>query len=213
MPYRCPRQYLGFPRCFAIRDYVSITACRGPSDIPLSVTSSVLRSQINRSSLMRVAAFVLVLAVVGCGGSPTAPTPQAPPVPNFQGQWTGDYTVTACTGSADFTAGFCPQFPAGRILPMTLTLNQADRQVNGTLSLGGANVTVTGTVSSGGRLLLNGTATIVVTNAVGQMTLQNWDTAVSGTTMSGSWTSTWTATGSSGAGSTAQMIRVLTKTG
>ena len=158
--------------------------------------------------------LVVCLILAGCGSkSPTAPTPA---YPNVAGTWTGEYQLTACN---DQTApGFCGGYPPiGSVAPMTLTLQQNENQLSGTLTLGELVVPVTGTVTSGGRIVLTGrsqvlSATIQSVSFSVQVSLSNWDTRASGTTMTGSWRETFEVSGDiTGRSFTDNTIRTLTR--
>lgn len=142
-----------------------------------------------------VAGVVLMLISAGCGSSttsssPTAPrtatvtAPAPPPPPNFQGQWSGRWAVVSCTqtgGTA--TANFCGQVSGGGL---TLTLTQSGTTAQGTLSLVNTQITVSGPISATGTLVLTGQGT-----ALGAaQTLNNWQSQISGNSMTGAFT--WT---------------------
>jgi hypothetical protein len=162
--------------------------------------------------MLVVGAAMLVTSCSGGDGPTTAPTP---PVPNYQGQWTGDYSITGCSGSGVFAVppAFCDTFRVGTILPLTLTLTQSGSQVTGTANFGNITMPVSGPVASDGRLLLNGSAVIVQGEANLNTSLQNWGTAISGTSMNGNWGQVWSINTGTGFANTTHAIRVLTKTG
>ena len=168
--------------------------------------------------MMRFLALILVVAtgmlVTSCGGGegPTSPTT---PVPNYQGQWSGDYSITGCSGTGVFAQPptFCDTFRVGTVLPLTLTLTQSGSQVTGTANFGNITMPVSGPVASDGRLLLNGSATIVQGEANLNTSLQNWGTAMSGTSMTGNWGQVWSTNTGGGFANTTHTIRVMTKTG
>lgn len=162
---------------------------------------------------VRGVAVALALLAAGCGDDgPTQPTRVRV---NYQGQWTGDYSVSACTATGAAFTGFCTDgFRVGNIYPMTLTLTQANDAVSGTLQLGTINYPVSGPVSADGRLLLTGAATVVQGATQAQSTLGNWSTTLSGTTsMVGGWGTSWTVNAGVGNGQVTHTIRILTKTG
>lgn len=161
---------------------------------------------------MRVAIVLLALFVVGCSGdSPSAPTP--PPVPviqNAQGRWTGDYSITGCTSTSQASI-ICTEFNAGRVLPMVVTLTQSGTTINGTLELGSFVVTVSGFASSSG-VTLNGTGALVSGGTAFQVAVNGWQSSVAGTNMSGTWTTTLSASGLTGTATLSNAIRVLVRT-
>jgi len=162
----------------------------------------------------RVASVACIVWMVGCGGSsPT--TPSTPSVPDYQGQWTGDFTVSSCIGTGTFAGppAFCTAFQSGTVLPMRLTLSVVGTQVSGSGTFGSVSIPVSGVIGNDGRLLLSGSGGVVVQNLSVTLTLMNWSTIASGTSMTGSWSTSWTTTQGSGSASTGQTIRTLTKTG
>jgi hypothetical protein len=158
---------------------------------------------------------VVAIFVTGCGGD-DGPTPApTPAVPNYQGQWTGDYSITGCSGSGVFAAppAFCDTFRVGAVFPLTLTLTQSGTQVTGTANFGNMSMPVSGPISGDGRLLLAGSTTIVQGGASVNVSLQNWGTIANGSSMTGNWGQAWTTNLGTGFANTAHAIRVLTKTG
>jgi hypothetical protein len=169
---------------------------------------------IRTQTMNRVAWVACIVWVVGCGGSsPT--TPSSPSVPDYQGQWNGDFTVSSCTGTGIFAGppAFCNAFQSGTVLAMRLTLSVVGTQVSGTGTFGGVSIPVSGVIGNDGRLLLSGSGGVVVQNLNATLTLTNWSTTASGTSMTGSWTTTWATAQGSGSATTSQTIRTLTKTG
>lgn len=158
-----------------------------------------------------VMTVVVAIAATACGGpSPTGPTAVVPQ--NFQGRWTGDYVIASCTASGEFQFVFCDTFSTGSTWPMVVTLTQAGTQVTGTIDLGDASGPVNGFVSTTNHLILNGALTVITSGAVVTVSLSGWDTTSNGTTMSGGWASSWTASSLTGSGRLSHSIRVLAKT-
>jgi hypothetical protein len=78
-------------------------------------------------------------------------------LPNFQGTWSGSYTVTGCSQTGDFArANFCSSFGVNRVLPTNLNLTQDRDRVQGRFFLGTLGGDTTGPVQSNGQLLLTG---------------------------------------------------------
>lgn len=149
-------------------------------------------------------------ALAACGGSdPVAPTPV---IPIVQGTWTGDYTVASCNDQT--AAGFCAGFaPVGSVLPVRLVLTQTSQQLTGTVDLASIVIPVTGTVNASGRVVLTGSVTIPVAGFSTTATLVNWDTVVSGSSMTGGWRTTFTVVGLTGSPFVDSTIRSVTKIG
>ena len=158
--------------------------------------------------------FVLCLVLTGCGSkSPTSP---APTFPNVAGTWTGEYQLTACN---DLDApGFCSGYPpVGSVAPVRLTLQQNQDALSGTLTLGEFIVPVAGTVTSAGRITLTGRSQLLSAGIQGlsfsvQVTLSNWDTQATGSSMTGGWRGMIDISGDlSGRAITDNAIRTLTR--
>jgi Bacterial Ig-like domain (group 2) len=80
-------------------------------------------------------------------------------VPNFQGTWSGSYSVDSCTQSGQFAlSNPCGNtFSVNRVLPMNLVASQTRDSVNAQLFLGTIAGSGTGPISTNGRLTLAGT--------------------------------------------------------
>lgn len=103
------------------------------------------------------------------------------------GSWSGQYRVGSCDGTGSNQDYFCSArgaFPPGSFLPISLSLTQNGTAVSGTISFGQVTGVVNGTINAAGNLVLQGTAT------GGQITvaLSSWNTTVSGSSMTGSFT-------------------------
>src|SRR5207249_6414023 len=94
--------------------------------------------------------ILLIAFSYACGsGSPTSPAPVA----NFQGQYTGTYSVASCTETAAYV-GFCASagFTNSIVLPIALSLTQNQSTVTGTLTLGALTGSFSGAVQTAGNL-------------------------------------------------------------
>jgi hypothetical protein len=103
----------------------------------------------------------------------------------FEGRWVDNWLVQSCADSGSLNlAEFCASFNAGR---MILILTQSGTAVQGTLDgLGSAPMNVAGQVSSSGFLTLSGQGTL----GSSPLTLNDWQSKISGDTMTGSFTFT-----------------------
>lgn len=165
---------------------------------------------------MKHLAWLLVIVLSACNGSPTAPTPTPPPVATtpppvvtptppppppltYAGRWSGQYTVEQCAGSSgsmDDVLCSSPRpgnagglFQRGVILPMVLDLSQTGNAVSGTLTLGQLRGPVSGSVVNN-VLVLTGSATYSDAS-VGlsvTSTITQWDTAVTNNELRGTFT-------------------------
>lgn len=104
------------------------------------------------------------------------------------GSWSGQYRVASCDGTGSNQDYFCSAgrgaFPPGSFLPIALSLTQNGTAVSGTISFGQVTGVVNGTINASGTLVLQGTATGSQITA----TLSSWNTVVSGSSMTGSFT-------------------------
>lgn len=135
-------------------------------------------------------------------------------LPSFAGSWAGNYAITGCQSTGDFTrAGFCGIFPMGAVLNMNVGISQSDDQVTGGAFALGGNVGAlnSAVVDQGGVLPITGTTagqtgstTIVLDNA-------RWRSDTAGT-ITGSFDQTWGTSGLSGFGRFNCQIRAMTRT-
>ncbi|HET9359097.1 MAG TPA: hypothetical protein VFO58_05080 [Vicinamibacterales bacterium] len=127
-----------------------------------------------------------------------------------QGTWTGEYTVSACNDQS--VPGFCGSFvPVGTVLPIQFVLTQSGQSLSGTVELGAFSVPVSGTIN-GSRIVLSGSGTVPIEGFSTTVTLSNWNTAVSGLNMTGTWRTTFSIAGFPGSAFIDSTIRVVTKT-
>ena len=163
------------------------------------------------SRQLSIAAIVLMSVLhVACGGgssstTPTAPTPTpsptpatAPPtIPNFQGEFAGSYVITSCTEAGVFFSGFCfGSFSiAGGTFALEVSFIQDQMAVSGTVRLsrgGGTPISgpFQGAIQPSGHLA--GTVELPSVPFTGTplytRTITRWDTTITGTTLSGSFT-------------------------
>src|SRR5688572_6783300 len=132
-----------------------------------------------RGASVKSVLFLLSICLYGCGSSPTAPTP---PVPNLQGQWSGNYRVTSCqeTGAAD-NSGFCFGLINGG--GMAFTPQQSGSYLSGTVSIGVFTpIPVSGTVGTDNSVVLTGSGPIQL-NA--SLALNQFRGSLTGTTITG----------------------------
>lgn len=78
-------------------------------------------------------------------------------IPNYQGTWTGSYSIVSCTCSGDFRdMDFCSFFPVNQVFPTDLNLTQDDDDVQGNFHLGTLVADANGPIQTNGQLLLSG---------------------------------------------------------
>jgi len=128
-------------------------------------------------------------------------------VPNYQGVWTGDYSVTACDG----TNGLCSTgggLSVGSVHLVKLWLTQNSSTVTGVISLGIDTGGVSGSVDGNGHLVLSGTWSCGCGLGTTEYTttISDFDAVVAGSSMSGQWTMTFTGFVSTVGSGTAQVI-------
>ena len=124
-------------------------------------------------------------------------------VPNYQGTWTGDYTVRGCTATGDFTpSDWCGPdlFRPGSILPIKVAFTQNADKLSGTITLGSIVTTLDAAssiaIDGGAHLSAQGPFTGDSINFT--LTLNPVNFRANGPSMSGSFTQTWTAAGYAG---------------
>ena len=160
-------------------------------------------------------AVPIVVFCAGCSGnaSPTAASNVGADTPvDFAGQYSGTYHVKACTADGVF-AGACDgiDFTAETALPITLSLSQHERAINGTVMLGSLTGTFQGTVS--GRTL-TGTAAMGDLSSDGvtlKTTIANWNTSISGSSLSGTFDLVLRAEGMTGNTTLSATVLQLTR--
>jgi hypothetical protein len=134
-------------------------------------------------------------------------------VPDYQGRWSGDWSVTGCTENGDF-AGICAGYVVGDLYGLTLVSNQARDTMTGTTDFGdNLPGPVTGTIQMNGHLVVNGTYTITSEGVTIEITVSNWDTfTADNLRMTGHLRVTGRAVGLQGSFSVDGDLRIVTKT-
>jgi hypothetical protein len=98
-------------------------------------------------------------------------------VPDYQGTWQGDFSVTGCRDEGDWT-GVCQQAPNGTLWALTLGITQTRDSVTGTTDPYGDDLPgpVSGTIRQSGHLVVSGTYTITIKGDLVEITVSNWET-------------------------------------
>jgi hypothetical protein len=97
-------------------------------------------------------------------------------VPDYQGRWNGDYTVTRCTADGDFQRGnFCAEFPTANLFALTMGLTQNRDAVNGPSDFGDLPGPVQGLIRTSGHLMLSANFTVPEDDVVIDVTLTDWE--------------------------------------
>jgi hypothetical protein len=140
-------------------------------------------------------------------------------LPSFAGTWQGNYAITGCQSTLDFTQiGFCSQqLPVGTVLHIGMSINQTlDHVTGGGFDLGRNQGTLnTGSVSGNGQLPLTGLITFtkngITTNTnLGNARLDSLQPGV----MTGTFDQTWSQpNGLLGSATVSGQIRLMTRTG
>lgn len=137
-------------------------------------------------------------------------------VPDYQGRWQGDWTVTACTEDGDWQRiRTCESvYPNGSLWALTLSANQNRDAVTGTTDFGDELPgPVNGTIRTDGHLVLTGTYTIVFENLPVEITISEWDTTTTDNQqMSGRLRLTLRAAGVQGSVGVSGDLRIVSKT-
>lgn len=139
-----------------------------------------------------VFAWVAAVAILqGCGGR----APNAPSLPDSQGQFAGSYVITSCTESGVFFSGFCAGsgWNSGLAFPLELSLVQNQTVVTGTVSLsrGGSSPlrgAFQGLIQPSGHL--TATAALPPFQLFGTISrdITVWDSTIAGNRLSGAFT-------------------------
>ena len=136
-------------------------------------------------------------------------------VPDYQGQWTGDWAVTACTSDGDWLRmTICVSvYPIGSLWALTLVANQTRDAVSGTVDFGdNAPGPVTGAIALDGHLTVGATYTVVLDGVPVEITVSNWDTlSTDNQRMTGHFRLTLRMAGIQGSVSTDGELRVVAK--
>ena len=124
-------------------------------------------------------------------------------VPNYQGTWTGDYTVRGCSVTGVFQdADFCGPdlFRPGTILPIVLAITQNGDKISGTLTLGqlAHAIDSTSSVAIDGGAEFSALGTFTDSGDTVVITLNPVNLRANGPTMTGTFTQNWTSPGTAG---------------
>jgi hypothetical protein len=97
-------------------------------------------------------------------------------VPDYQGRWNGDYSVTRCSADGDFQRGnFCAEFQTADLFALTMGLTQNRDAINGPSDFGDLPGPVQGSIRMSGHLILSAGFTIPADNIVIDVTLTDWE--------------------------------------
>jgi hypothetical protein len=97
-------------------------------------------------------------------------------VPDYQGRWNGDYSITRCSADGDWQRGnFCAEFPTGDLFALTMGLTQNRDAVSGSSDFGELPGPVQGSIRMSGHLLLSASFTIPADDVVIDVTLTDWE--------------------------------------
>jgi hypothetical protein len=100
-------------------------------------------------------------------------------VPDYHGQWTGDWAVTACSSDGDWQQmNVCQTvYATGSLWALAFVANQTRDAVSGTIDFGdNLPGPVTGTIAMNGHLTVSGTYAVVTEGISVEVTVSNWDT-------------------------------------
>jgi Bacterial Ig-like domain (group 2) len=97
-------------------------------------------------------------------------------VPDYQGRWNGDFSVTGCTADGDFQRGnFCAEFPTPDLFALTMGLTQNRDAVNGSSDFGDLPGPVQGSIRTSGHLMLSASFTFPDDDIAVDVTLTDWE--------------------------------------
>jgi hypothetical protein len=107
----------------------------------------------------------------------------------YAGRWKGDARITACSQTGDFvTIGWCDLLEVGTTDYVDIKLDWSGSALTGVADIGGVTFPVTGSSAAGGGVQLSGGTTLegILLN------LENWNTSLSGSGLTGQFG--WVAT-------------------
>jgi hypothetical protein len=132
-------------------------------------------------------------------------------VPDYQGSWTGDYTVLSCSDSGSFhSEDWCKAALRDAIIHVTLVLTQTRDAVTGSWTHAEMAGTAQGTIEADGTLVLSGTG--ISTADKIPMTIAGWRTrSTDNKTQTGKFTMNFTSSVWSGSSQASVEIRTCTK--
>jgi len=107
-------------------------------------------------------------------------------IPDFSGRFSGQYRFTSCSAPARWGVSYCTGL-VGPLFPIVLSLSSSGAKVIGSIQFGSFTGTVDGSVADDGTLRLNGSYATFVGNLNYSFDLQNWQTRLSGNSMTGRW--------------------------
>jgi hypothetical protein len=153
-----------------------------------------------------VASGQVTLTVTSSGASATRTIRV---VPDYQGNWTGEYNVLSCTDSGDFRKeDWCKAAMADPVVRVALTLTQTRDTVAGTWTHRLMTGSVQGTIDADGALTLAGTGI----NEGTPITIAGWKSrSTDNRTQTGAYALTFTSSVWSGSSQASVEIRTCTK--
>ena len=116
----------------------SATLSNGTSQTPTGTWGSDNMAVATVSSTGLVTTIASGQATIFFDASGTRGTKAIRVLPNYAGNWTGNYAVTSCSSAGLFLAmNSCALgFPTGQVLPYTMTLTQSAATVSGRFTVG-----------------------------------------------------------------------------
>jgi hypothetical protein len=122
--------------------------------------------------------------------------------PNFSGNWSGDYTVTACfAGSAGGAVGpvICGNaLRVGNVLPISFSLSQNGSAVSGSVRFGSSGTgSLSGSVGGTGVLTASGSGNYVVGSTSYTVSIGGFSATTDGMRLTASWGQFFVQTGTS----------------
>lgn len=139
-------------------------------------------------------------------------------VPNYQGTWTGDYTIRGCSATGAFDPNdWCGRdgFAVNSIFPIKLAITQNADKISGTVTLGqvvtsldvSSSLAIDGGANASGQGTFTDSGGTVVTVTINPMSLR-----ASGPSMTGSFTQKWTAAGFGGGATISSELNSVPRT-
>ena len=134
-------------------------------------------------------------------------------LPDYQGRWSGDWTLAGCTTDGDWSrTDICRDLPVGTRLPFGLVLTQDRDIASGTATLDDVVGPVQGSIRLAGQLGIDGTFAFTDEGITIEVTVTEWETTTTDNQrMTGRFVLVFRASGLQGSVRFNGELRIVTK--
>jgi Bacterial Ig-like domain (group 2) len=134
-------------------------------------------------------------------------------VPDYQGDWRGNWAITGCTADGEWArANVCQDIPNGALSAFRLTLTQTRDAVSGSVDFDELPGPIQGSIRISGELELGGTFTVSDPDVTLQVAVSDWQSVTTDNQrMTGRFTITLTANGIPGSIRVGGDLRTISK--